>query len=133
MQDNRSQKGKDGVFEDKAWMDMRELLDKEMPRKKKERILLYWWGLSGILLVLLIIGSFFIFNKNQSEKGNILAERKNSSIITNHDIEEVPMNKNELDRNTVPEKHTTLPIDKVIVHSNPVSYTHLTLPTILLV
>jgi len=122
MQDNRSQKEKDGVFEDKAWMDMRKQLDKEMPVKKKKRVLLYWWGLSGILLVLLIIGSFFIFNKIQSEfgKDNILVERKNSSITTNHDIEEVAMNKNEFYRNTVLEKHTTLPIDKVIVHSNQI-------------
>lgn len=122
MQDNRSQNGKDVAFEDKAWMDMRQQLDKEMPLKKKEQVILWWWGLSGILLVLLIIGSFFIFNKNQSEflNGNILVERKNSSSTIKHDIQEVTINKNGLDRNALPEKSTILPIDKVIGHSNEI-------------
>ena len=85
MQDNRSQKEKDVAFENKAWMDMRKLLDKEMPvQKKKDRAFFWWWGNAVALLLLVTVGSVFIFlNSKELEtvNGENIIVKEQSSII----------------------------------------------------
>jgi len=118
MQDNRSQKKKEVAFEDKAWMDMRKLLDKEMPvRKKKDRFFFLWWGAAGLVLIFLIIGSLFIFNKKQSDPfyDQHLVEREHSSSTPKKNKKEAMSSTNEIDRTTSTENNTTLPSGQTIV------------------
>lgn len=121
MQDNRLQKEKDAAFEDKAWMDMRKLLDKEMPVRKKERAFFWWWGVSGVLLLLLMIGSWFVFNNQKqleifTEK-TIVAKDKTSSI-TKKNKKALVLNKDGIEEKIKIEEKKIVSIKKDIIRSN---------------
>ncbi len=119
MQDNRLQKEKDPAFEDKAWMDMRRLLDKEMPVQKKERSILWWWGSAGILILLVLLGSLFVFlNKKQAStyNRNNIAVNEHASVSTQEE-QQVATSKKGVTKNTETEKQKIISIDQT---KNPV-------------
>ena len=73
------------AFEDRAWEDMRQLLDQEMPvRKEKRRLIWWWWG--GLVAVGLVafIGLFFISpvleRENAASEQTIISDK----AISNH-------------------------------------------------
>lgn len=102
MQDNRLQKEKDPAFEDKAWMDMRKLLDTEMPVQKKERSLFWWWGSAGILLFVMAVSLYVFLNKKQARTFNEknIAVKETPSSITKKEQEQIVPNRNDLTKNT---------------------------------
>lgn len=93
MQDNNP-KEFDEQFIDQAWLEMKQLLDKEMPVQPKRRVAGWLWLLAGLLLLFMLAGSgYCLFRSSDNPEPAASLSYPNASLDNNNRAETQGKNK----------------------------------------